>query len=698
MALEEMVHDQQFSLFDAMNAIEIGDPKMDIGLLYERPATTISELARAGTAPIDVNEETIAAIGDRLLQMEATWLSGSILGMTVFTCLYVLDPGLEGANPALQAMALGIRTTCMLLDHILSTARVCDEEDLPSPFTLGIDVRSDVNATKKSLDSAISLLSLADGNKDLVSRLSFRRSLNQILESLWQGPQDAVALKRLADLCDETCVFITAMEGSPLPQELVDSAPGFVPNVNFRSMGVIPPRKLEIVSYKRALELWKCILERFATTCRWAMTCSGWPDLCHHFLSCATQNASLPVLRAMTFFLLTNCRRNELARAAAADKKTDKTDRDVPQQVVVIPWTPSVSMISAMFEGSSEKEPLSHISDASKLFFEQCVIAIEGWCHTMSLNRSRQRSALTRLLEDWRNMMEHAYNAESDAAVQKWFIKRQWKWKVKDEAGNPFAGPLSAWVEYETACSMLRYAMLGIPLDLYAPHEFCALYWYCDYLLGAAAMGLKELESMRPVAKKGKHAPPLPYSQELQRLEVERLLCQGVVRLCLAFAARSDIGSWFTPPSGALNTGKERFRQRFGVFEILFRPEPLSYDSFIESLPPENELSLKGEEALKFWLAAYEAFGTANTQSQNLGLLDDRYLKGLRRIIIQNMTAIKLLFETERVSSNGEATKSSDGRGALRAHFDFKVALDALGTTGVFFPTLVLKRESSGHE
>ena len=93
MALEEMVHDQQFSLFDAMNAIEIGDPKMDIGLLYERPATSVSELARAGTAPIDVNEKTIVAIGDRLVQMEATWLSGSILGMTVFTCLYILDPG-----------------------------------------------------------------------------------------------------------------------------------------------------------------------------------------------------------------------------------------------------------------------------------------------------------------------------------------------------------------------------------------------------------------------------------------------------------------------------------------------------------------------------------------------------------------------------------------------------------------------------
>lgn len=92
MAMDEMVHDKQFSLFDAMNAIEIGDPKMDIGLLHERPAATVAELAHAGLAPVDVNEKTIVAIGDRLMQMEATWQSGSVLGMTVFTSLYILDP------------------------------------------------------------------------------------------------------------------------------------------------------------------------------------------------------------------------------------------------------------------------------------------------------------------------------------------------------------------------------------------------------------------------------------------------------------------------------------------------------------------------------------------------------------------------------------------------------------------------------
>lgn len=567
----------------------------------------------------------------------------------------------------------------MLLDHILSTARVCDEEDIPSPFSLGIDVRTDITATQRLLDQAI-LLSTATHGKDLTSRLAFRRTINEILESVWRGPEDTAALHRLADLCDEANGFIAAIEDSPLPAELVDSAPGFVPNVNLRSMGVIPPRKLEIVALKDALENWRCILERFAATCRWAVTCSGWTDLRQHFLSCATQNAPFPVLRAMVFYILTNCRKTHVPPAVPTEKKANDVHQTSTGQ-----WIPSVAMVSAIFETLSEKQSISQVSDNSKLFFEQCVIAIEGWCHTMSLNRSRQRSALARLLEDWRNMMEHAYNAESDVAVQNWFTQRQWKWKIKDEAGNPFAGPLSAWIEYETACSMARYVMLGIPLELYAPHEYCAVYWYCDYLLGAAMMGLKELESLRPVGKQGKQVPPFHQSQELQRLEVERLLCQAVVRLCLAFSARSDLGCWFTPPPGALNTGRERFRQRFGVFELLFRPEPLSYDSFIESLPNQDESGIvKAEEALKFWLAAYEAFGTANARIQKLGPDDDPYIKGLKRVIVQNTTAIKLLFETERMSS-----------GSLRAHFDFKVALDAMGSRGVFFPTLVLKRESS---
>ncbi len=38
-------------------------------------------------------------------------------------------------------------------------------------------------------------------------------------------------------------------------------------------------------------------------------------------------------------------------------------------------------------------------------------------------------------------------------------------------------GPLGTWVEVETAGVMLQHLTLGCVLQLYAPREFCTLYW-----------------------------------------------------------------------------------------------------------------------------------------------------------------------------------------------------------------------------
>ena len=43
---------------------------------------------------------------------------------------------------------------------------------------------------------------------------------------------------------------------------------------------------------------------------------------------------------------------------------------------------------------------------------------------------------------------------------------------------------MATWVEGEACKTMVSHLMLGFPLDLYQPHEFRAIYWYCDYLLG----------------------------------------------------------------------------------------------------------------------------------------------------------------------------------------------------------------------
>lgn len=56
-------------------------------------------------------------------------------------------------------------------------------------------------------------------------------------------------------------------------------------------------------------------------------------------------------------------------------------------------------------------------------------------CHALCLNRSRQRRGQKRLLRDWVNMADHAYNAEVSEVFQAHMAKLGWKWTPLDEEG-----------------------------------------------------------------------------------------------------------------------------------------------------------------------------------------------------------------------------------------------------------------------
>ena len=83
----ELVHGEHFSLFDAMSAIEIGNPKMDPGSM---PPTRRRPLDQS--APLRLPNDATLKVMDQLLAQEASWLGGNTLAQTVYTCLYLQHP------------------------------------------------------------------------------------------------------------------------------------------------------------------------------------------------------------------------------------------------------------------------------------------------------------------------------------------------------------------------------------------------------------------------------------------------------------------------------------------------------------------------------------------------------------------------------------------------------------------------------
>ena len=131
----ELVHGENFSLFAAMSALEIMDPKMDSGI--ERSGYySIDEAIEDGIAPVPLSldrtldiQRTLDVI-DHLFSCEATWHKGHTLAQTVFTCIYLMKMERISSHAVLNSFCRILRATCNSVISVVSTARTHEEEDL----------------------------------------------------------------------------------------------------------------------------------------------------------------------------------------------------------------------------------------------------------------------------------------------------------------------------------------------------------------------------------------------------------------------------------------------------------------------------------------------------------------------------------------------------------------------------------------
>lgn len=131
----ELIHGENFSLFAAMSALEIMDPKMDSGM-ENRGYRSVEEAIENGAAPIPLSSDRTTDVQcsidvmDHLLACEATWHKGHSLAQTVFSCIYLLRLERTSSHALLHSYCRIIRTTCNAVISVVSDARTHEEEDL----------------------------------------------------------------------------------------------------------------------------------------------------------------------------------------------------------------------------------------------------------------------------------------------------------------------------------------------------------------------------------------------------------------------------------------------------------------------------------------------------------------------------------------------------------------------------------------
>lgn len=128
MGVGEMIHSPRFTLFTAMSAIELMDPKMDVGVGIERDIRDVF-------IPDTLTDIQVINIMDRLLACEMSWLNSHTLPQTVFSCVYTQKLENIPRTDLFTFIRLQLATMDCAMSLILEE-RVAEDEDFIS-WTFG---------------------------------------------------------------------------------------------------------------------------------------------------------------------------------------------------------------------------------------------------------------------------------------------------------------------------------------------------------------------------------------------------------------------------------------------------------------------------------------------------------------------------------------------------------------------------------
>jgi hypothetical protein len=734
----ELLASPSFDLHTSMTAMEIGDPKMDPAM-RRVDQRSLSERVATGEAPLEsLSESSLLATMDRLLQLEVAWHDRFMLSQTVYTCLYMMDLERYGtvfkcswigfwkrcmkelllgffsfddcrtsAHRVLHAFCNAIHVTCSYLYELIYSAQVSYDEDA-SVLTFGISLGK---GTEGDIVAAIDMLSSAIGETEshqLVNRLKLRLKILELLHVMTKACTGD-DLERIVTLCEEGASILSDI--SYTCDDNVSKAVGFAPTLHYSAIGSAPLKDLVVQPMEDVGDSWKSFFDGLKDACSWIQQVKSWKDL-----------------------------RNGLDRFSSQDHPAFV--RSLVYRLIVSPpqrpdgswvhWTPSHSMIAKdIFQvssvGTAFFEALQNLPELD-LFMNQCVIAVQGWCHTKCLNLCRQRRRLRHNVIDWKNMIDHAYIAETTTDVGAWLSDQGFTWNQSIDStmrNTERLAPLTCWVVQETIWTLIDHLLLGGVLDLYQNGEVASVYGYVSYLVDYMEKMAREYDmismekrlSVQHGAKKllqGPHAIDLGRSQQQPppgplRNAWNRRKLSAFYGLAFGSIARASIALQdtciFAKMKHEFNGEKEQYMQRFGFMESLGLPEFLSYQHYLQytyslyRIPlPKDEKALahtpkvEKSRALDLLKESLEYMILCSTMLASVeSLMPQECVATLQKTLSANRTALKLLVAL--ASSSGKNNSiSSDFHiswtftKSICTPFDFSTSILSL-------PTLTLQRK-----
>lgn len=528
----EMIHQPDFSLYSAMSAIELMQPKMDVGF---GPVQDIS----TAQLPDSLSDAEVVRIMDELLAREATWFQSHTLPQTVFACLYT-QRFEEIPRPELAAFIQVMLASMSLVRTLVTTELVYFEEDFVTyNFGFKLPILSGPTVTKLVKDAAevLSTRSAAVPGQDgpgiremILNRLKFIQIFHSLLTALaaakGKGVSEAEILVELA-----VSELKTIEESSAsYPDDIVPVT--FDAIFNRHLLSNTPPRTAPLLTRAEAFVVWSKMLDhmRMLTVLNNRVLPALWRQLPHTASTTASwqQSSRSPVEAGVgTPFYSFHALFYGL-REFSAVHDPSIVIRSLLKRMLL----PSLQPPALVF--SDEDAPLSRLilgdlgltlEQASASLRKQAEDLVPAAAHilwSLLRNRGRQRLNLVKSLSEWDLAISLFANDEPAPSPMEEDLSQDSPVSQSSDAqgGHPGSDAKPEIIETESpdhpvhaerpnrgqkmgmfadknalqlvghevsARLMVQHWLLGFECNLYQPREYAPLFFYIGYVLTTAA-------------------------------------------------------------------------------------------------------------------------------------------------------------------------------------------------------------------
>ncbi|KAI8616768.1 Mak10 subunit, NatC N-terminal acetyltransferase-domain-containing protein [Chytriomyces sp. MP71] len=200
MGLSQMVRVPTFGLWEAMAALEIMEPRMDNGMAAVHPPSTEKWTVRKAKTIARFSADEIIGVSDMILVKLLSWISGSHLSQTLFSCVLLHEPHACQSH-ILRPILIGYLKVARRLKGLVELARVAEDDEFFGFLPPGLSLADEVHDNEavdglQGVEDALGLelkeaRSRMDGNVSAESdatantlKLEYPESCTQDLERL----------------------------------------------------------------------------------------------------------------------------------------------------------------------------------------------------------------------------------------------------------------------------------------------------------------------------------------------------------------------------------------------------------------------------------------------------------------------------------------------------------------------------------